>query len=320
MCFLRTHQIIKFDQNLCNVNLNDNNVLFLRVKSAVKTKDAMIEVPVTHNAILLKSGVYTDIVKAGRSKVFADLQQANEWKKGFTVDVIFVPKDIAIDIAWSTDAPVSYRDPKTKKIIGVAARGQLAATIENPTLFFRKIVGNADVFDRTDFSNRFKALINTEFEDAFLNVVHDEQIEYSEFDRSKKTIARKIESILNADFLEKYGVGISDFVIEQVGKFGIDAAEAEYEEEVAVDKALDSRHLQYEEHKEKKEDKAFERKMREKELDSKTAIGLAQASAGKADNDSIVYCSKCGTANPRTNTECSKCGTELAKIGLKIED
>ena len=47
-------QVVKLNQELCTKsNVDDNEVLFIRVSDLVEDKNAMLEVPPTHNAILV---------------------------------------------------------------------------------------------------------------------------------------------------------------------------------------------------------------------------------------------------------------------------
>ena len=48
--FNKKPQVIRFEQNLCNAKVDDNEVLFVRVTGEVEDKDARFEVPSTHSA------------------------------------------------------------------------------------------------------------------------------------------------------------------------------------------------------------------------------------------------------------------------------
>ena len=50
------NQVIRFGQNLCNAKVDDNEILFVRVEDIVTSADACFEVPITHNAIVIKGG------------------------------------------------------------------------------------------------------------------------------------------------------------------------------------------------------------------------------------------------------------------------
>jgi len=45
--------VIKLNQNVCNADLEDNQVLFVKLTDAVKSADARFEVPSTHDAIVV---------------------------------------------------------------------------------------------------------------------------------------------------------------------------------------------------------------------------------------------------------------------------
>ena len=46
MFFKKKNQVIKFEQNLCNAKLDDNEILFVRVNDIVDDADARFEVPI----------------------------------------------------------------------------------------------------------------------------------------------------------------------------------------------------------------------------------------------------------------------------------
>ena len=88
--FTKKQQVIKFEQNICNANVNDNSVLFVRVNDIVKVKDALFEVPFTHNAFLIKGGGDCRFYKSGTYPIFDDAAEIKAWKKGVSVEVIYI--------------------------------------------------------------------------------------------------------------------------------------------------------------------------------------------------------------------------------------
>ena len=95
-------QIVKFEQNHCNADINDNSVLFVRVADEIRDKHAMIEVPYTHNAYIIKGGGDARFYKSGAYDVFDDRKEIKAWKKGFSVDVVYMPKDCSLVVFWGT--------------------------------------------------------------------------------------------------------------------------------------------------------------------------------------------------------------------------
>jgi membrane protease subunit (stomatin/prohibitin family) len=141
MMFRKQSQVIKFEQNLCNAKVDDNEILFVRVGDIVKDADARFEVPATHNALLIKGGGDIRYYKSGTHNVFDDKKEAKNWKSGLSVEVIYIPKDTQVLIKWGTPNRLLYRDEASNKVITIGARGEAAISVTNPEQFFRKVVG-----------------------------------------------------------------------------------------------------------------------------------------------------------------------------------
>ena len=75
------NNIIRFEQNLCNAKVDDNEILFVRVNDVVNSADAKLEVPVTHNAIVIKGGGDLRYYTSGTYDVFDDRKDVKKWKK-----------------------------------------------------------------------------------------------------------------------------------------------------------------------------------------------------------------------------------------------
>ena len=226
MC-LSKPQIIKFEQNHCNANVNDNSVLFVRVTDEVRTKKAMFEIPFTHVGYVIKGGGDGRVYKSGHYPVFDSRKEIKEWKKGFSLDIIFMPKETSVLINWGTPNKVRYRDEASNKVINVGARGQFGISIINHEQFFRKVVGVRKEFDLQDFRKRFSAAVVNEFADCFLSVVHELKLTYDQFDANRKSIGQQVGKILSKKFEEDWGIQLVDFIIEwfEISKEDTDAVE-----------------------------------------------------------------------------------------------
>ena len=122
------NNIIRFEQNLCNAKVDDNEILFVRVNDVVNSADAKLEVPVTHNAIVIKGGGDLRYYTSGTYDVFDDRKDVKKWKKGLSVEVVYIPKDTQVLIRWGTPNRLRYRDNASNKVITV---GKLKINAEN---------------------------------------------------------------------------------------------------------------------------------------------------------------------------------------------
>ena len=254
----KSKQIIKFTQNFCGVKVEDNSTLFVRVESAVTDKNAVIEVPITHCAMMIKNGDNCRMIKSGE-KVFENRQEVKNWKHGHSVDVVYMPKDPSVIISWGTFEPVSYRDKGSGIMLQVRANGSFSITLEDHEKFFRKIVGMNKKFDLEDFSRRVRAMVLEEFTDVFMSVVDSEGMKYETFALNKKRIATAIGRVLGERIKNKIGVGIDEFIIEQIQVEGAEKIEKELQEKKDIAKFGDAEYRAYLENKERQADKAWQR-------------------------------------------------------------
>lgn len=322
--FSKKAQVIKFEQNTCHANVSDNSVLFVRVSDEVRDKNAMFEVPITHNAYVIKSGGDGRFYKSGIYPVFSEKAEAKAWAKGYSVDIIFMPKDTSVVIKWGTPDKVRYRDEASNKVINVGACGQFGITITNCEQFFRKVVGVRRVFDLKDFQDRFRAAVVNEFADCFLSVVKDLKLTYDQFDIERKKIGDRVGEILTAEFAQSWGIGIEQFIIQT---FEISQEDMDAVEEAAAEAKRQEKLKEYLAKLEELDDKGWEREkyLRNLELEDRAAYyevlkvvghppvgGAAKTPAGLG---GAAFCPKCGAAVASGAAFCSKCGTKIGGGG-----
>ena len=319
--FSKKPQIIKFEQNLCHASVNDNSILFVRVTDEVVNKNAYFEIPLTHVAYVIKGGGDGRMYKSGHYDVFDDKKEVKAWKKGFSVDIIYMPKDTSVLINWGTPNKVKYRDEASNRVINVGARGQFGISITNHEQFFRKVVGSRKEFDLSDFRKRFSAAVVNEFADCFLSVVAESKLTYDQFDANRKSIGEKVGAILSAKFEESWGIGLVDFIIEW---FEISQEDTETVEEAAADVRKQQKLKEYLAELERLDDKQWEREkyLRRLELEDRAAyyevlkvIGHPQGGErnGMVPGTATAFCSHCGQILKGGDIFCPKCGKRVVK-------
>ncbi len=316
-------QIIKFEQNHCNADINDNSVLFVRVSGVVTQKDALVEVPYTHNAYIIKGGGEAEFLKSGTYPIFDSRTDVKNFKRGYSVDIVYIPKDTNVVILWGTPDKIVYRDSSVGSDVEIAARGSFGVTVTNPEQFFRKVVGARREFDLNDFRARFSAAVVSEFSDCFLRVVKEQGIAVNEFDAEKKKIGEEVGKILSEKFDRSWGIGLTDFIIEHVGitsecrsaiaKAAEQRKAQEREEKTAVES--EKQRTQAREIAERDDDKNWEREKFKLELQARIeeskiyAAAQAAQSGGKKAEES--RCEKCGYAYSAADSFCPRCGSRL---------
>ena len=337
----KTNQVIKFEQNLCNARVDDNEVLFVRVNDIVSSADARIEVPITHDAIVIKGGGDMRYYKSGSYNVFDDKKEVKNWKKGMSVEVIYIPKDTRVLIKWGTPNRLRYRDEASNKVITVGARGEFDVTVVNAEQFFRKVVGVKKEFDLLEFRKRFGETVATEFADIFLRVIDEKHLTYDKFTANKKAIGESMGATLSPLFEKDWGLSVLNF---KIADFDLLDEDMEAIEDAAADKQKQEKRKEYLAELERLDDKQWERDkyLRQLELQDKEAyyevlkvIGNDKKPeekkelrcpacnheykatdkfcphCGKRVSTEPIVCSHCGKSNASTSTFCANCGKKL---------
>lgn len=326
--FSKKPQIIRFEQNHCNAKVDDNSVLFVRVTGEVEDKNAMFEVPFTHNAYVIKGGGDGRLYKSGTYDVFDDKKEVKAWKKGISVDIVYMPKDTSVLILWGTPEKVKYRDEASNKVISVGARGQFGITIVNHEQFFRKVVGVRKEFDLDDFKKRFSAAVVNEFADCFLKVVGESKLTYDKFDANRKSIGLKVGAILSPKFEESWGIALVDFIIEWLG---ISEEDSNAVEDAAAEAKKQEKLKEYLAELERLDDKQWEREkyLRQLELQDRNAYyevlkvvghppvaGAPAAGGPSASAPGSSFCPHCGGPIKGGDIFCPKCGKRVVKESI----
>ena len=308
-------QVIKFEQNHCNADINDNSVLFVRVSDVVKTKKALLEVPFSHNALLIKGGGDCRFYKSGTYSIFDDRAEVKAWKKGVSVEVVYIPKETSVQIRWGTPSKATYRDPVAGKVISIGARGVFGINISNPEQFFRKVVGARREFDLTDFTTRFSAAVVAEYTDVFLSVVTANDISYDLFDANKKSIGDKVGVALGEKFAKDWGINLVDFIIVD---FSISAEDVEKVESVIEENRSESKLKEHLLELERLDDKQWEREkyllnLKMTDREAYYEVLKVTGSKGAEEAKGSSFCPKCGHSVESNQAFCTSCGNPVGK-------
>ena len=321
--FSKKPQVIKFEQNLCNAKVDDNEVLFVRVSDEVKDKTARFEVPPTHSAYIIRGGGDERYYKSGTYDVFDNKKDIKNWKQGLSVDIIYIPNSPSVKVLWGTSEKFKYRDEASNKVVNVGARGYIFVTITNSQQFYKKIVGTKKEFDLKEFRKNFAGNVVNYFSDYFLKVVKNEKLTYDQFDAYKLDIGNKVGELISKNFEQDWGIGITNFVIEWVG---IDDEDSEAVENAAADVQKQKKLKEYIAELERLDDKQWEKEkyLRQLELQDKSAyyevlkvIGHPPVSGNAGFMGSSAsasgFCPHCGAAVKGGDIFCSKCGKRVVK-------
>lgn len=319
---MKKKQVIKFEQNLCNAKVDDNEILFVRVADIVSSAGARLEVPITHDAIVIKGGGDMRYYKSGTYDVFDDKKEVKKWKSGLSVDVIYIPKDTRVLIKWGTPNRLRYRDEASNKVITVGARGEFDVSVTNAEQFFRKVVGAKKEFNLTEFRKRFSETVATEFSDIFLRIIAEKQLTYDKFVANKKSIGESMGAALSPVFERDWGMSVLNF---KIADFDLLDEDMEAIEDAAAEKQKQEKLKEYLAEVERLDDKQWEREkyLRQLELQDKNAYYEVLKVMGKDKNAAKaeeLKCPGCGLAYKPADKFCPHCGKRVSKEPIICPD
>ena len=311
----KKNQVIKFEQNLCSAKVDDNEILFVRVGVIITTPDARFEVPITHDAIVVKGGGDMRYYKSGNYEIFDDKKEIKKWKSGLSVEVIYIPKDIRVLIKWGTPNRLRYRDEASNKVITVGARGEFDVSVTNAEQFFRKVVGAKKEFNLAEFRKRFSETVATEFADIFLKTIEEKHLTYDKFTANKKAIGDSMGEKLSPNFESDWGLSVLNF---KIADFDLQDEDMEAIEDAAAEKQRQEKLKEYLAEIERLDDKQWEREkyLRQLELQDRNAyyeVLKVIGSHHKSDDKEDPTCPNCGLEYKLTDKFCPHCGKRVSK-------
>ncbi len=335
-------QKIKFEQNRCNANSKDNSILFVKIKDVVTDKNASVEIPLSHNALIIKGGSDVRYYENGPVKVFDDKTEVKDWKNGFSVEVIYIAKNGKITIEWGTPNKIMFRDEASNHVVNVGANGEFDISVSNALQFYKTTAVTADEFDKESYGDMFRNIVVNLFTDIFLRVLKEKNLTYDECDANRLLIGNMVGEVLDEKFQLEYGVSVRNFIIR---KFAWSEEDKEAIKDAAAEKQRQNKLKEYLKELERLDDKNWEREkyLRQLEIQDKNAyydvlkvIGnndLNEKKDYKCPNCGFKYkssdkfcphcgkrlsidpitCPKCGKSNESTAVFCSNCGKKLTQ-------
>lgn len=314
MLLKKKTQVIKFEQNLCNAEVDENEILFVRAKDSVTCPNAQFEVPTTHDAIVIKGGGDMRYYQSGLYDVFDDKKEVKNWKHGASVDIIYIPKDTRVLIKWGTPNRLRYRDEASNKIISVGARGEFDVSVTNPEQFFRKVVGAKQEFNLIEFKKRFSETVATEFADLYFTVVKEEHLTYDKLMTNKKKMGIRMGEILDKKFQTDWGLSVLNF---KISDFDLLDEDIDSMEDSVVERQRKDKLKEYlgilENLQDKKEERVkFLRRLKLEDEDAYNELLNLMNNSDSTEGENI--CPHCGHKYKKHDKFCPKCGT---KIGNK---
>ncbi len=177
----------------------------------------------SQEAVLVKTGMITDIFTAGRYVLDTNnIPILNKiinipfgGKTPFTAEVWYINKSYILDIKWGTPTPIQIQDPKYGLFIPVRANGMFGLRIIDSRKFLTKLVGTMYQFDRENMKAYFKGLYISKVKDCISSYFVHKKVSALEINAYLDEISSYIKQCVINDLYE-YGIELVNFYINDI--------------------------------------------------------------------------------------------------------
>lgn len=194
----------------------DNAELFCRESADNLHAKAQVIVPETHTVLLIKDGVVSEALGAGRHDIFDTENGLFRLKKDSdvsTVDFVFVSKTAKMQMLWGTASPLKTRDPETGVAISIGINGELEFRVKTPKQFYLELVGANSEYSVEKLKKRILSRLMSIIEPNIVSIMRSRRISYSEFAERKAEISKELTSSLADFFAAEYGLELCSFSV-----------------------------------------------------------------------------------------------------------
>lgn len=177
----------------------------------------------TQEVILVKDGKICDIFKAGKYTLdtknipilnkIINIPFGNE--SPFKVEIWFINKRVNLDIKWGTATPIQLQDPKYGIFIPVRSFGQFGIQLKDSKLFFTKLIGTKNNFNKNELNNYFRGIYISKVKDIISSYIVNKKISILEINSYILELSEYIKNSLLSLF-EEYGIILVNFFINDI--------------------------------------------------------------------------------------------------------
>ena len=154
-------------------NEAEQNILLWKCPVEDFNTNSVLIVNPSEQALFYKNGNLVDVIGEGRHELttenypfLSDLRNLlSGGESTYNCKIIFVRKNMSMEILWGTGGPIQLRDPIQGIMTSILGRGSYKIKIDNAPLFINTVLGHVDSFEPDDlskyFSNQFAQIIKS---------------------------------------------------------------------------------------------------------------------------------------------------------------
>lgn len=230
-------------------------------------------------------------------------------------EIYYINRLVQLENLWGTADRIDIYDKDYDLHTTIGANGSYKFSINNSMKLFSKVKGAALNLSQDMVRDFFRSELSTEIRNAIASVFYKNKFglkDIATITLREKEIAQEIHQVLMPVFLE-YGVSLDKFYI---ARFQFDDEFLnqirDYKKEIILNK------MKFESEKAERENAKAEFKMQtkatvkiNKSMPKEKVIVKASESDKSIETQTKIFCTNCGTANPKTNKKCSECQADL---------
>lgn len=129
-------------------------------------------------------------------------------------EVYYVNKAVSMDIFWGTSW--TMQDPTLQIPFRMRAHGQYSVAVENSKKMLEKLVGTTTSYTQKTLQEYFSGILTNRIKDYISNLIVSESLGYAELNTKLVSISETVYPYIS-DILEKYGLKLEEFVVEEIG-------------------------------------------------------------------------------------------------------
>lgn len=300
-----------------------NDLLFRKIELANFDTSTCIIVPDTHNAIIVCNGIANETLPSGKHFIFTKNKNGDfgyAFSKEDNIEVIFISKTAKLNVYWGTTTQWEMRDVNTGVSIKLGASGEFEVQICNPRKAYLELIGQNPEFNVDDLKKRLQGRLLAEVQYSLATTMEEMKLSYDRLGEVLLPISKAIFPCVKDMFESDYGLRIYSFTISQII---INDEDIKKIGAARAAKAVEKMRKFELEHKEKMDDKEYEREVARRNLELEDyknyleVVGKVGWPSSKSKQTDAKECPNCNAPLKTESKFCPVCGFELQKTKIK---
>ncbi len=300
--------------NMTN-EINFSNEKIVEKFDVPKDKDYItIDIPETHNAILLKNGILANTLGSGRHEIVVK----SENKENVSTKIVLISKTYKIMLLWGSKNPFAFRDKETDVSIMVGANGSIEFVVEEPRKFYLELVGVDEVYTLDKLKERVVNKITFEIMPIIAETLKNKCESYEDIIFYSTEIRQTANERLKVFLLNECGLKLVSFSFDIFINDEYKEKIQQVRREIKEKKELENFKSKEKEEYLTQDERLWEREKYLREMENQkydkylgTCKEIGWEKTGNINSPKNIFCANCGNECEPNMSFCAKCGNKL---------